>query len=230
MRWPAASRWRWPVLLLLAAAVAAAVFAWIRLDTPVPERFDRYSRASFDRWLVEDPTHATQFKEFQRYLAANGVAEVVPAWQLTRTDKTPIVGCSRPAFLLPPREEWGNVVPVLRLVGKHVVPRLGPVEVVSSYRTPAFNSCVGGASRSRHLGFAAVDLVARNQPDKREMFRRLCALQRELGPASKFGLGAYFDPAAPGPSSGRFHVDASGFRSWGYSKRADSSGCRLLMN
>lgn len=202
---------------------------WFRLDAPLPERIDPYSRSSFDAWLDRDPAHRARFADFSKFLAINGVGQVVPAWQLMRTDRTPIVGCKRPAFLLPPRQEWHNVVPVLRLVRDEIIPRIGPVEVVSAYRTAEFNGCVGGASRSRHLGFAAVDLIAHNQPDKREMFRQLCAIQRKLGPRSQIGLGAYFNPGSlTAPNSGRFHIDVSGYRSWGYSKHAGSSGCRFF--
>jgi hypothetical protein len=42
-------------------------------------------------------------------------------------------------------------------------------------------------------------------------------------------LGSYFDPAKiMANRNARFHVDGTGWRSWGFSKKAASSGCRLL--
>ncbi|MFM5925012.1 MAG: D-Ala-D-Ala carboxypeptidase family metallohydrolase [Novosphingobium sp.] len=189
----------------------------------------RYSRGSFDRWLAEEPGRSAAFTAFASYLAAQGVSGVVPDWQLLRTDMNDRIGCPRPAFLMPPRREWPHIVPALRLLKDHVVPAVGQVEVVSSYRTEGFNACVNGAAQSRHLGFAAVDLVTTTPMDNRTLFSRLCALHQRLGPNSRFGLGAYFDPESDARNrNGRFHVDAAGFRSWGFSKKSASSGCRLL--
>lgn len=81
------------------------------------------------------------------------------------------------------------------------------------------------AIASKHLQFEAVDLIAVSRPEAEQLFRELCAIHAALGPQSRFGLGAYFNPENAGNSGGRFHVDASGFRSWGYSYKAGSSGC-----
>lgn len=187
-----------------------------------------YSEEAFADWRKRSPDESKQFDAFARFLESEGVGSVVPAWQLTRTDNNSRRPCERPQFIVPPRDSWPRIVPVLELVRDHVLPEIGRVEVSSSYRTSAFNDCIGGASRSRHLAFAAVDLVPLEPIANRELFRRLCALQRKLGPASSFGLGAYFDPDEPDKASGRFHVDVSGYRSWGYSKGAESSGCRAF--
>ncbi|WP_284126033.1 D-Ala-D-Ala carboxypeptidase family metallohydrolase [Parerythrobacter aestuarii] len=210
-------------LLLLSAG------AWLVLGkgplVPGGGNAGSYSHDAFDSWLREDPNRAEQFAELVHYLDREQVGHVVPVWQLTRTDNNPNRSCKRPQFLIPPREDWANMVPALKLVRDHVVPELGPLEVASSYRTKAFNECIGGASQSRHLSFSAVDLVAVEPIDNRDLFGRLCAIHKRLGPTSRMGLGAYFDPDDPEKASGRFHIDATGYRSWGYSKRSESSGC-----
>lgn len=219
------------VLALVAMGVLGASRLFDRhLDWQAPiSSAERYTKASFDRWLAEDPARKAEFAAFETYLATQGAANAVPNWQLLRTDINDRIGCPRPAFLMPPRGKWANILPVLRLVKGHVIPAVGPVEVVSSYRTEAFNGCVGGASQSRHLSFSGVDLVALSSASNHALFTTLCQLHRKLGPASRFGLGAYFDPARSGANKGgRFHVDATGYRSWGYSKKSQSSGCRLL--
>ncbi|MBD3728847.1 MAG: hypothetical protein IE933_04000 [Sphingomonadales bacterium] len=219
------------LLLLLIAGAAVALFADRLPSRNAPlSAASRYSRSSFEIWLAEDSQRPREYAEFERFLARHGVAGVVPNWQLLRTDVNDRSGCPRPAFFMPPRDQWQHIVPSLRLLRDHLIPRIGSLEVVSAYRTEAFNECVGGASRSKHLGFRALDLVAPGSADKRQMFATLCRLQAELGPGSKFGLGAYFDPASPSRNStGRFHVDVEGYRSWGSSQHADSSGCRTLL-
>jgi hypothetical protein len=218
------------LILLLALAVGSiSYFAGQRdaamhaLTAPAP-----YSQASFTAWLSEDPARGEDFAEFTEYLGEHGVSGVVPNWQLLRTDANLARKCERPQFMLPPREKWGNIVPPLEILRDHVVPTLGDLEVVSSYRTYGFNECIGGAVHSRHLDFHALDLIAPGQPDNHALIRELCQLQQALGPHSKMGLGAYFNPESP-DRAGRFHIDMTGYRSWGYSKGADSSGCKLLL-
>jgi hypothetical protein len=188
-----------------------------------------YSQAAFQDWQAEDERHRAAFAEFTRYLGEQGVGDVVPAWQLTRTDFTGRAACERPQFLIPPRQNWNRIVPVLALVRDEIVPLVGPVEVMSSYRTTDFNTCVGGAAASRHLGFRALDLIAREQLSNRELFGILCRLHRQKGARYAMGLGAYFDPEREGQNRyGRFHIDVSGHRSWGYSQHGDSSACRVI--
>jgi hypothetical protein len=187
-----------------------------------------YSRESFDAWLTVDAARLAEYRAFERFLSDRELHDVVPAWQLTRSDSQRSAKCVRPQFLIPPREQWPNVVPALRLLRDEIKPALGDLEVVSSYRTEAFNGCAGGAARSKHLRFEALDLLAPRVTDQRELFRELCSIQHRLGPASRFGLGAYFDPARPGRGVGRFHVDAAGYRSWGFGYAAASSGCRAF--
>ena len=220
---------------LALVGLALGLFSASRLADHYPDwnapisSVERYSEASFARWLGEDRQRRSEFAEFEQFLRKHQTSAVVPNWQLLRTDMNDRIGCARPAFLLPPRANWPNILPALRLLKDHVIPAIGPVEVVSSYRTEAFNSCVNGAAQSRHLSFFALDLVATSGLDNRTLFSRLCRLQERLGAVSRFGLGAYFDPARNGRNQqGRFHVDATGFRSWGFSKKAATSGCRLL--
>jgi Peptidase M15 len=224
----------WRLLLLLVLALAAAGFAAWKL---APERLEAVAEAlgptqdhaAFERWLAEEPQHRADFAEFEAYLASKSVADVVPVWQLTRSDSGLAATCAGGPFAVPPQNLWDNALPVLRFVREKVVPQIGPVEAVSAWRSPRANRCSNGASRSKHLSFSGIDFVAERPIENRELFARLCALQAKLGPASHFGLGAYFDPAKPQVNrKGRFHIDVAGFRSWGFGYRGESSGCRLL--
>jgi hypothetical protein len=225
---------RWRLILLLVFAFAAGGYAVWKL---APERLEQaiealgpvQDRAAFERWLAADPQHRADFAKFEAHLASNGVADVVPVWQLTRSDSSLAATCAGGPFAIPPLELWDNAVPVLRFVRAQVIPQIGPVEAVSGWRSPRANRCSNGASRSKHLSFSGIDFVAQRSIESRDLFTRLCALQAKLGPSSRFGLGAYFDPAKPQVNrKGRFHIDLSGYRSWGFGYRGESSGCRKL--
>lgn len=199
-------------------------FSLLRRSPPTSARAD-----AFASWLQRDRSNRPDFAEFRAFLARNEVSGVVPDWQLLRTDAPTAGVCNRPPFLLPPRERWPAIVPVLKLIKRNIAPQLGRLEAVSAYRTTDFNGCVGGAKLSQHLGFAALDLVAIDQTDNKAVFARLCSIHRAIGWAAHFGLGAYFDTAHPDKNRrARFHVDVAGFRSWGFSKHAESSGCLAL--
>jgi len=184
---------------------------------------------AFAAWLKADKQRPKVFAAFALYLREKSVGDVVPIWELARADVNNVARCGGQAFVMPPRNLWHNLVPALRIVKAHVIPAVGDVEVRSVFRAPSLNICASGAPHSRHLSFSAVDLVATYQPNARTTFSKLCTAWRIAGPRSGWGLGAYFDPARPTVNAdGRFHVDATGWRSWGFSKHAASSGCILL--
>ncbi len=221
------------LLLAVICSITAGAVLWLLVRPEVAPLSvtsdpEPYSQKAFDQWVAEDTQRSAEYGHFADFLATHEVDGVVPVWQLMRTDSNRAKDCERPQFLIPPREDWNNIVPVLELVRDYVQPEIGRVEVQSSYRTLDFNECIGGASRSKHLSFSAVDLTAVEPLPNRELFARLCRLQARLGPSSRFGLGAYFNPEHPDRATGRFHVDVSGYRSWGYSKHAQSSGCRAF--
>lgn len=203
---------------------------WTALGSAVEAGPDPSSREAFDVWLGEDKSRAARYGELRAYLAKEGVADVVPVWQLARIDGDYAARCKAGHFALPPRAQWANIVPALRLVRDRVVPVTGRVEVASSWRSPDVNACIGGAERSAHRDFRALDLVAPARAgDLRKLFADLCAMQRKAGHGSRMGLGAYFDLARPlANARGRFHIDGYGFRTWGFDYTAKSNPCPKL--
>ncbi len=186
-------------------------------------------REAFDRWLAADPSRAGEFAAFEAYIAEQGYADLLPAWTLLRANANKTGRCNADAFVLPPRRMWRNIVSALRLVREQVVPAVGRVTVASAYRDPALNSCSRGARHSRHLGFAALDLIPLDQPDAPTSFRKLCAAWRAAGAESLWGFGAYYDPERTRHNRvARFHVDGTGWRTWGFSYGRASSGCNSL--
>ncbi len=107
---------------------------------------------------------------------------------------------------MPPRELWPAIVPTLVTVREDIVPRVGPVEVVSAFRTYRYNQLAGGAPGSRHRTFEAVDLVPRAPWPRTLLHHRLRAWWETSGVGRRAGLGLY--------ERTRFHVDCWKHRSW----------------
>ena len=190
------------------------------------------TRTAFDQWRAANPQGARQADAFEAYLRDRGVADVVPLAGLLAGDSQLAARmggrCPVAAFAVPPRALWPNMVPVLRAVRSHVVPAIGPVRVVSGWREPDFNACVGGASRSHHTRFAALDLVPVRPVPAAETMDRLCAMWRRSPASARLGFGAYLDPDRPHLNrEGRFHVDVRGKRTWGFGYRSPTSWCNL---
>ncbi len=187
------------------------------------------SHRAFEDWLADQPQGEAEFARFEQFLREEGVDEIVPNWQLFRIDGSFAARCEQGQFAIPPEQLWPRIVPALRLVRDKVEPQTGEVEVLSAFRSPGINDCVNGAGGSKHLAFAALDLATPDRQADAEFFRTLCAMQQSAGADSRMGLGAYFDPAEPGRSRGRFHIDAEGFRTWGFDYSSRSSPCPLLL-
>lgn len=100
---------------------------------------------------------------------------------------------------LPPRQLWGNIRATLSSLDK-VAARLGePVgEVLSVYRSPAYNAtCPGAKSHSYHIRNNAIDVRFNSSP------KRVAAMARDLRKQGLFsgGIGRY---------SGFTHLDTRG--------------------
>lgn len=223
--------WRRRSIILICVSAAAAVLTLGLSSWWSAQREYAYSKPAFDVWVNADPKRAQQFEQFSAAMADAGVAEVVPLWQLWRVDANYASRCDTEMFVAPPDDKWAAMVPTLRLVRDEVLPVTGPVEVVSAYRSQEVNGCIGGANRSQHLFFRALDLVTQEENDLAELFTRLCTMHNGLGAKSKMGLGAYYDLDNPARNStGRFHIDSAGYRRWGYDYTRGSDPCPGLIS
>ncbi len=160
-------------------------------------------RADFDAWVAGG--HAGAFARFEKFLADEGVADVLPPWTLwyQGTDWKTL---GLPAFAEPPEAAWPKMVPTLRLVREVVVPAVGPVQLRSGFRTVGYNERAKGASRSQHLNFAGLDLVPERSWTRKELHAALSEAYRLHGAERRMGLGLY--------SGLRFHVDTARHRRW----------------
>ncbi len=176
--------------------------------------------AEYQAWLASSPGVRASVLSFESWQDAAAVRGVLPTYQVLRTASM-WRECGATPFEVPPPQFWPDMVKTLRFIRDHVRPALGAVEAVSGYRSPALNQCARGSARSAHLDYFALDLVPVVPVERRELFRRLCALHARHGPGAQAGLGFY--------SFLRFHVDTRGFRRWGAAGPAgNESPCAVI--
>jgi len=173
--------------------------------------------ADFNAWLARSPAHRAEVAAFDNRLAAEGVAGIVPTWQLIRTASS-WRECAAEPFEVAPASSWDHIVDTLKFVRDEVVPAIGRVEALSAYRNAELNACSAGAPKSAHRLFFALDLTpVAPEVTRAGMVREICAAHARHGRVYEAGLGFY--------SGRRFHVDSSGYRKWGPDGRGASSPC-----
>ncbi|NJR20338.1 MAG: hypothetical protein HC777_01880, partial [Hyphomonadaceae bacterium] len=120
----------------------AKPFEQIATPTPPavqPEQPDN-TPPHFRAWLAQNRDQVPRFDALKAFLDAQGVGEVLPSWQLIQTETVDAATkCAVPGFAVPPAEMWPAIVPTLRLVRDQIVPLVGPVQVLSSFRTAEAN-------------------------------------------------------------------------------------------
>ncbi|MGZ8360311.1 MAG: D-Ala-D-Ala carboxypeptidase family metallohydrolase [Allosphingosinicella sp.] len=173
--------------------------------------------ADYETWLARSPRHRAEVTAFRTRLAAEGVADIVPVWQLVRTSSS-WRQCAAQPFEVAPADKWDHIVATLKFVRDQVVPSVGRVEALSAYRNERLNDCSDGAPASAHRMFFALDLTpVAADVSRDEMVRDVCRAHARVGRTYEAGLGFY--------SGRRFHVDSNGYRKWGPDGRGASSPC-----
>lgn len=155
--------------------------------------------------FVNNQNHHTQLRNFERRLRVSGVYNVIPTWQLLRQG-TDWQRNNLPQFAFPPVYLWPRMTNTLKFMRRFILPVIGPVDVVSGFRTPTYNFAAGGAPRSQHLEFSALDVVPRSTISRSELHGRLLNIWQIHGKGLDMGLGLY--------QGKRFHIDTGGHRKW----------------
>lgn len=105
---------------------------------------------------------------------------------------------------LPPETLWGNIAKTARMLDEIRASLGAPVRILSCYRSPLYNTCVGGATNSPHGRFNAIDWLCETgtAPD----WHRVAQEVRRANPEFAGGIGRY---------RGFCHVDTRGVdRDW----------------
>lgn len=89
----------------------------------------------------------------------------------------------------PPEELWQNAIALTKLLQAIRQEFGAPVRISSCYRSPAYNTCIGGATGSQHKQFTAADITIADGNTALSWHKRILAMQN----AGVFvgGLGKY---------------------------------------
>jgi hypothetical protein len=175
----------------------------------IPDVYDvkGYAAASpkaFEKFLDQSDARP-RYTRLQHFLYINKVDGVVPSYALLRQGSDwQQVG--EPPFAIPPEKNWGSMVETLRLLQQEIIPVIGPVTVLSGWRTTRYNAKAGGSKRSKHMHFCGLDMVPERDYTREELVPMLKKIHRRVGKKWNMGLGIY--------RGVRFHVDTCGYRSW----------------
>ncbi|HUO93898.1 MAG TPA: D-Ala-D-Ala carboxypeptidase family metallohydrolase [Rhizomicrobium sp.] len=196
-------------LPLLASNVTAAL-ASVSADTVD-------TADSFNTWLDKVPSRRADVRDFEEFLAQEGVAGVLPTREILRNDTSWSECHMDGPYSIAERAYWPHIVNTLRYIHDEIVPTIGPVQVDSGYRDTALNRCSGGAAHSAHAQFYALDLVPVRSMDRNVLIADVCANHARYGAEYHIGLGFY--------DHTRFHIDSRSFRRWGPDYHAATSPC-----
>jgi hypothetical protein len=200
----------------LRRAVAAFLVGLLLAGAPA---YAARGHDDFISWVHGAPGRAQQVQAFELYLKRAGVGGVLPLSQIL-LNASSWRACGVAPYSLAAAALWPNVVPTLRFIRARIVPALGPVAAVSGYRDPDLNKCSGGAPKSAHALYYALDLTPLRFKDRDKMIALVCKLHARFGPAAHAGLGFY--------QGMRFHIDTNGFRRWGSDYHTATSPCVAL--
>ncbi|MGR5063775.1 D-Ala-D-Ala carboxypeptidase family metallohydrolase [Photobacterium sp. DNB22_13_2] len=160
--------------------------------------------AAFRGWVLMNGMQKRIQKGYE-YFLDKGVKEGIPLhlvllqgtdWRLSNTT----------IFNLPDEKTWKNMARTLTFIQEHVMPKTGLLIPVSGDRSKEYNQHAGGAPRSSHLDFCALDLVPIRNISRTELHKILKSIYNSVGKENKMGLGLY--------SGVRFHIDTCGYRQW----------------
>ncbi|WP_295893469.1 hypothetical protein [uncultured Vibrio sp.] len=162
------------------------------------------TRAAFRGWALLNHAEDKVTKIGQQLRDA-GVTRSMPL-HLILLQGTDWVMSNTTLFSLPNEQHLPNMIRTLIFIQTYIEPEIGVVIPVSGERTSLYNQHAGGALRSKHLEFCALDLVPAGDISRQDLHKKLKSIHAKVGQENDVGLGLY--------SGVRFHIDTCGFRSW----------------
>jgi len=159
---------------------------------------------SFRQFIIANNLQS-EYRLLERFLYQNGVRDLVPTWQLLQQGSD-WRQHALPQYAFPSREQWDHMVKTLTFIRFDLMPQIGRVEVLSGFRTRQYNFIAGGAPRSRHLSFSALDLRPIKPFERKKLHSILQKIWHTRGKKRNLGMGLY--------TGLRFHVDTGGYRQW----------------
>ena len=142
------------------------------------------------------------FAEFSAFVAGLGLQHFKAA-ELLYMGSSNQSGRCRNTNAPPPKSLWPNIANTARMLDR-IRARLGhPIRILSAYRSPAYNTCLSGAGRSRHMEFNAIDFTSSG--GSVGDWHRIATEVRASEPAFAGGVGRY-------DRQNFIHIDTRGSR------------------
>lgn len=191
------------VTIIGTISLATPVSANATLSLP-PE--SAQAQQEFRQWLGRPDAKLAQ--QYLSYLQQHTTLKL-QLFELTYNRHPATADCAFVRFAIPPQHQWRNLVPALLILDQlHQQRLIEQPRIISVYRDAAANRCIRGSQRSKHLSHHAIDFQVSADAPKQPISTtaRLCQFWRQHGKALQMGLGVY--------GLNRFHVDASGYRTW----------------
>lgn len=110
-------------------------------------------------------------------------------------------GRCRGTNAFPPKPLWKNIRKTARMLDAIRAEIGAPIRILSCYRAPDYNSCIGGERGSLHMEFKAIDFTC--SAGTPEIWRRIAAGLRAENPDFAGGIGIY-------PKRNFVHIDTRG--------------------
>jgi len=146
-----------------------------------------------------------EYRELEQFLYQKGVRDIVPTWKLLQQGRD-WRQHEQQQYAFPDEEKWERMARTLVFLKSELIPYIGPVEVFSGFRTKMFNHLAGGAPRSRHLSFSALELQPVRPIERQRLHAILQKVWHKRGKKHNVGMGLY--------SGVLFHIDTGGYRQW----------------
>ena len=89
----------------------------------------------------------------------------------------------------PPQKLWRNILPTVQIIDEFRRRIDAPVLITNAYRSPKYNRAIGGALKSQHLEFRAIDFVVRGNSTPADWASVLRSMRTEG--LFKGGIGTY---------------------------------------
>ncbi len=164
------------------------------------------TRAAFRGWVIMNNAQEKVDKIGRQLLEAGVKVEETMPLHLVLLQGTDWVLNGTSVFTMPREKHVQSMINTILFIQKFVEPEIGVVIPVSGERTTYYNQTAGGAARSKHMDFCALDLVPAEDISRAELHKKLKEIYRKVGKEHKMGLGLY--------SGVRFHIDTCGYRNW----------------
>ncbi|WP_444943117.1 hypothetical protein ACJJIK_14015 [Microbulbifer sp. ZKSA006] len=200
------------VVAVLGLVLSGLLFAlWLHLFLSSQEKSYTVQRgyrlaneAAFNQFLRQG-NNRSRIQALDQWLRERGLAGIFPTRELLRQGDQ-WLNLEEAPFAIPPRDLWPNIAKTLTLVRDQLIPLIGPVTVVSAYRTNSYQRKLAPQKHPHHRDFCGLDLIPKSHIGHRELAEELSALHARLGPESRAGMGLI--------DGILFHIDTCGYRTW----------------